>query len=169
MPKSVSLAWVPVTRMFSGLTSRCRDPLLVSVAEGVDDGDQVVDCLAPGDGSCSIEEVAEAASFDQFHDEVGQVVGGVAGVVDGDDLGVGRQSSHHPAFAFEALAVFVVESLVEDLDRHPAIESGVGGGVDHTEPAPADHLDIGEILDPQIDRHDPPPSTIGQGHLAPRP
>ena len=124
---------------------------LVGVVERPQGGDHQLQGSLPPEGALGLQQIGEGALLVQLHDHVGLVVGGVAGVIEGDHVLVRRQSTHHPALALEPVAVGFLRQLAQHLDRHPAVELGVGGRIHRAETAATDHHGVGQLIDAEID------------------
>ena len=117
------------------------DPLLVSVLDGLADGDEQLKSLARGE-LLVIAVLCDRDALDQFHDEIGPAGLGAAGVEHAGDVGM----IHHRqrlALRFEAGDhLLAVHSGLDDLESGaPADGSLLLGHVNHAHAALADLLE----------------------------
>ncbi len=112
--------------------------------------DHEIDGLAPRQRP-SRHPVGQRATLDVLHDEVGVAVGGGAGVVDGDDVGMAGHRTVELALLLEELTGRAVDGRRQDLDRHMPVELRVEGLVDDAEAAAAEHRLEVEVGDSQVD------------------
>ncbi len=137
MPKSVTFTGAcGGTSTFAGLMSRCTIPLRWAWSSAAVTPARDAQALVDGQRTALVEEVPEVRALDELHDQVGDAVV-LAGVVGGDDVGVGEAGDGHCLVAEPRPGVVVVREIgVERLHRDPAGEEGVVADPDAGHAAP---------------------------------